>query len=96
MSSSPSEELCLCGKVRSTLNYVNWQRHIKSCSFRKIKKNNSSIESFFSSKPVLTFNDNELNVEPKNSDGHTSRVFDVISNVNMSNDATALAELFLI
>jgi len=45
---------------------------------------------------LVFFLDNELNVEPKNSDGHTSRVFDVISNVNMSNDATALAGKSLI
>lgn len=60
--SSSSTEVCHCDKAKANLNNVNWQRHIKTCSVKKIKTKNKSIKSFFSPKPIdIINNDSEFN-----------------------------------
>lgn len=39
---------CDCGKLNSSMNDVNWSRHINACKVRKIKRNSHDIKSFFS------------------------------------------------
>ncbi|XP_025407575.1 uncharacterized protein LOC112681540 [Sipha flava] len=39
---------CDCGKLSSSMNDKNWNRHINSCKVRKFKRNSHDIKSFFS------------------------------------------------
>lgn len=43
---------CVCGKSKSSMNSMNWNRHIKACKFKNFKKvaeGTQDIKSFFSS-----------------------------------------------
>jgi len=39
---------CDCGKLSSSMNDVNWSRHINSCKVQTFKRNLHGIKSLFS------------------------------------------------
>lgn len=39
---------CDCSKLSSSMNDLNWSRHVNSCKVRKFKRNSHDIKSFFS------------------------------------------------
>lgn len=45
------ESKCACGKIKTSMNLTNWNRHLKACKLKNIKKGaggTQDIKSFFS------------------------------------------------
>jgi len=41
------ETKCACGKIKTLMNLTNWNRHLKACKLKNLKKT-QDIKSFFS------------------------------------------------
>ncbi|XP_060881325.1 uncharacterized protein LOC132952867 [Metopolophium dirhodum] len=79
---------CDCGKLSSSMNDLNWSRHVNSCKVRKFKRNSHDIKSFFSgsnkksklthqitdAKNTLVDLNNDLNEEPVHKECSIERV----------------------